>query len=185
MLLPCLCHITGKVNRCDGLVLGYGTRYFEHSFAPVGYANFLERMLNPCQRTAFPWVTARQTTVPKQPATSVSHFLAPVLPCPHAIASDIIRSARRNPDKPPSNQTTEYTEEHRGIASQNLLRILLCTLCPLWFSPSLNERSTSNRASQSLQVFARTGLSDPRAPSSTPITLDECRTCASVIRSPG
>ncbi len=31
---------TGQVNRCEGLVLGYGTRSFEHSVAPVGYANF-------------------------------------------------------------------------------------------------------------------------------------------------
>lgn len=32
--------VTGPVNRCEGLVLGYGTHCFEHSVAPVGYANF-------------------------------------------------------------------------------------------------------------------------------------------------
>jgi hypothetical protein len=53
--------ITGQVNRCEGLGLGYGTQYFEHSVAPVCYACFLDRVLNPCQRTPFTWVTARQT----------------------------------------------------------------------------------------------------------------------------
>jgi hypothetical protein len=29
--------ITGKVNQCEGLGLGFGTQCFEHSDAPVGY----------------------------------------------------------------------------------------------------------------------------------------------------
>ena len=29
---------TGQVSRCEGLGLGYGTQYFEHSVAPVYYA---------------------------------------------------------------------------------------------------------------------------------------------------
>lgn len=33
---------------------------FEHTVEPVVYACFCDRMLNPCQRAPFTWVTARQ-----------------------------------------------------------------------------------------------------------------------------
>jgi hypothetical protein len=128
------------------------------------------RMLNLCERTPFNWVTARQTRGPMQPAPLVLFFRAPVLPCLHAIASDLFRSATRHEDKPPSNQTTEFTEEHRGI-SQNRLRTPLWTPCTLWFSPSLDQSSTTNRARQPLRLFARTGRSDSHAPSAMPINL--------------
>jgi hypothetical protein len=106
-----------------------------------------------------------------QPAPLVLFFRAAALPGLHAIASDLFRSSTRHEDEPPSNQTTEFTEEHRGI-SKNRFRIPLWTLCPLWFNPSLDQSSTTNRASPPLRLFARTELRDSHAPSAMPIFWD-------------
>ncbi|MBL8889464.1 MAG: hypothetical protein JNL67_05765 [Planctomycetaceae bacterium] len=44
-----------------GFGLGFRTPYFEHSVAPTGYANFLDRMLKPYEPAPFTWMTAPQT----------------------------------------------------------------------------------------------------------------------------
>ncbi len=84
-------------------------------------------------------MTARQTPVPSSQPNCC------IFPGTRAVVA--LLSLTRNPDKPQPNQNIKFTEELRGD-SQDRLRTPLCTLCPLWFNPTRNQNSTSNRASQ-------------------------------------
>ena len=157
--------ITGKVNQCEALVLGYGAQSFEHSVAPVGDANFLGPSVETFRACSVHLGNRAQT-----PAPSNQHNCC-LFPGTRAMVDFL--SSTRNPDQPLPNQTAAFTVQHKGI-SKNRFLTPRCTPCPPWFNPSLDQSSTSNRASQPLQVFARTGLGDSGTPSAMPITLAEC-----------
>ena len=114
-------------------------------------------MLNFSERTLFTWVTTQQTPVPRSQQHNCCLF-------PGTWAIVDVLSSTRNSDKPPPNQTTELTEEHRGN-SQNPLSSPLWTLCTLWFNPSLGQYSTSNGTRQPVRLFALTGLRASAVPS--------------------